>query len=242
MPDEPCKVLEWDSDFFGRRIARYCGDDLREGTTAAAMDWCHRHKIDCLYVLLREEPESIAIAERCGFVHVDTRITLARTLADLGQATAQVRSAEASDMPALRAIARCGHHDSRFYHDPHFPRKACDALYKTWIERSCKGWADRVFVTPRDGPPGGYISCHALPEGNGSIGLIAVGEQHRRNGYGGQLITGALEYFRDRGLRTVRVVTQKRNSGGRRLYERHGFSVESSEIYYHAWPAERGES
>jgi dTDP-4-amino-4,6-dideoxy-D-galactose acyltransferase len=239
MPDDLCKVLEWDSEFFGRRIARYCIDELTEATAAAALDWCGEHEVDCLYVPLRNDPESIALAGRLGFVHADTRITLSRVLSHAEGPPPEVRTALASDVPALRAIARCGHHDSRFYHDPHFPREICDAFYETWIERSCQGWADRVLVTPRSGPPSGYISCHVSPEGYGSIGLIAVGVGHRRNGYGGRLIAGALEYFRDRGVETVRVVTQERNRDGRRLYERHGFTVESSAVYYHAWPATR---
>jgi dTDP-4-amino-4,6-dideoxy-D-galactose acyltransferase len=240
MPGELCKVLEWDSEFFGRNIACFRGDELSGETAAAALEWCGRHEIDCLYVLLRNHPESIAVAERLGFVRADTRITLSRSLAGAEGAPLEVRTALAADVPELRAIARCGHHDSRFYHDPHFSREICDSFYETWIERSCQGWADRVLVTPLSGPPSGYISCHVSPEGDGSIGLIAVGEDHRRNGYGGKLIAGAMEYFRDRGVRTVRVVTQERNLAGRRLYERHGFTVESSEIYYHAWPAARG--
>jgi dTDP-4-amino-4,6-dideoxy-D-galactose acyltransferase len=240
MPDELCKVLEWDSEFFGRRIARYCVDELTEPAAVAALDWCGEHRVDCLYVLLRNHPDSIAVADRLGFVHVDTRISLSRTLSGAAVAPLEVRNALASDISELRAIARCGHHDSRFYHDPHFSRETCDAFYETWIERSCQGWADRVLVTPQSGPPAGYISCHVSAKGQGSIGLIAVGGKHRRNGYGGKLIAGALEYFRERGVRTVRVVTQERNLNGRRLYERHGFTVESAAIYYHAWPAKRG--
>jgi dTDP-4-amino-4,6-dideoxy-D-galactose acyltransferase len=235
MPDELCKALEWDSDFFGRRIARYCGDSLTEETADTALDWCRSHNIDCLYLLLRVDPESAAVADRLGFVHTDTRVTLARRLADLEQSQTEVRPAEASDIPALQSIARAGHLDGRFYHDQHFPKETCDAFYGTWIENSCRGWADRVLVTASNGLPTGYISCHVEPVAQGSIGLIAVGEQHRRNGYGGKLIRGALQYFGERGVETVRVVTQERNRDAMHLYERHGFSVESSGLYYHAW-------
>ena len=52
---------------------------------------------------------------------------------------ALVRSAELADLPALQGIAGHSHTDSRFYADAHFPRHLCDALYSTWITRSCTG-------------------------------------------------------------------------------------------------------
>jgi len=235
MPNELCKPLPWDTEFFGRRIARYCGDAFTEETAAAVLDWCRREKVDCLYVLLTDAC-SVAMARRLGFIEADTRVTLARDNPAPG--AARVRSAEPSDVPALRSIARHGHHDGRFYHDPHFPASICDAFYETWIERSCQGWADRVLVTPESGPPAGYITCHVAPNGEGSIGLVAVDQNHRANGFGGTLIAGALAYFHERGARRVRVVTQERNQHGKRLYERHGFTIESTATYFHAWPGD----
>jgi len=234
MPNELCKLLPWDTEFFGRRIARYCGEALTEQSAAAALVWCRREKVECLYVLVGGDATELAIARRLGFVEADTRVTL--LLDNPTAAVAHVRDAQPADVPVLRSIARSGHHDGRFYHDPHFPASICDAFYETWIERSCGGWADRVLVTPESGSPAGYVTCHVAPDGDGSIGLIAVGEDHRRNGYGGALIGGALAYFHERGARKVRVVTQGRNEQGKRLYERHGFQVESTGIYFHAWP------
>jgi dTDP-4-amino-4,6-dideoxy-D-galactose acyltransferase len=61
-------------------------------------------------------------------------------------AGARVRPAAPGDVPELRRIAAASHHDSRFYHDPHFDRGRCDELYATWIEKSCADPAGAVLV------------------------------------------------------------------------------------------------
>ena len=240
MPDQLCSHLPWDSDFFGFRIGRYCSHALTEDKAAAAVDWCRREGINCLYVLVDDDPRNVAVAEQCGFLHVDTRITLVHHPAEQsgGSTAAQLRLAGTSDIPQLKQIARYSHYDSRFYHDPHFPRDVCDKFYETWIERSCAGWAERVFVAADGSGPAGYVTCHGTGR-EGSIGLIAVAPEHRGNGYGSRLIAGALADFSRRGAETVRVVTQERNREGLRLYG-HRFSIESRQIYYHAWFEERG--
>jgi hypothetical protein len=101
----------------------------------------------------------------------------------------RVRPAESRDLPALRAIARTSHHDSRFYCDARFSRARCDALYETWIEKSCQGGAAAVLVADLDGgrglrhvrapaPAAGRIgSSRSRPASAGAAGdgLVASG-------------------------------------------------------------------
>src|SRR5213079_3218991 len=88
---------------------------------------------------------------------------------------APLRLATEADIPALRAIARESHTDSRFYHDPRFGCDRAAALFETWIEKSCRGWADRVWVADADGAPAGYVTIHREGNDAGRIGLLAVG-------------------------------------------------------------------
>ena len=60
-----CRILEWDSDFFDRRIARVQSPKLtrREGSTVLA--WARRESVDCVYLLaISEDPETTDAAER----------------------------------------------------------------------------------------------------------------------------------------------------------------------------------
>jgi dTDP-4-amino-4,6-dideoxy-D-galactose acyltransferase len=132
-------------------------------------------------------------------------------------------------------MARKNHADSRFFFDPGFPREACEALYETWLRRSCEGYADAVFVVDLDDRPAGYVTCHAgRDETPGRIGLLGVGAAARGRGVGDGLLTAALDWLSERS-REVTVVTQGRNLAAQGLYHRHGFKPQSLELWYHWW-------
>src|SRR5471032_1416425 len=175
---EGCTLLEWDSEFFGRRIARIDADALRN-RSAQTEAWCARERVDCAYLLVEvDDQPACDAAHAAGFRLVDVRVTLEAdeppgpSLPDGGVI---IRPAEAGDVAALKAIARVGHRATRFYADGRFPVGRCDDLYELWIEKSCAGWADRVFVADAGAGPIGYLSCHRRGD-EGQIGLVGVGE------------------------------------------------------------------
>ena len=149
-----------------------------------------------------------------------------------------VRPAESADVPILQEIARHSHADTRFYADERFPRHLCDALYSTWIARSCTGYADMVFAAEYAQTVAGYISCHLdTKNGQGSIGLLGVDKQARGQNVGQALVGRALEWFAAQHMRTVAVVTQGRNIAAQRLYQKNGFLTKSVQLWYHKWYA-----
>jgi dTDP-4-amino-4,6-dideoxy-D-galactose acyltransferase len=240
---ELCQYLDWDSEFFGRRIARAATDRLSPPKLREIQNWCTAHSIDCLYFLADPtDPDTSRLAQDAAFRLVDIRVTLERHSADLPASSAVhcLRSAVAADVPALQAIARSNHRDSRFYYDPNFPRDRCDALYETWIEKSIHGYADEVLVADGLGGPAGYISCHMPRAGTPSIGLFAVAENAQGRGIGTQLVHGALHWFAQQGAPVVRVVTQGRNVRAQSLYQKCGFRTRSVQLWFHYWPHLRG--
>jgi dTDP-4-amino-4,6-dideoxy-D-galactose acyltransferase len=231
-----CEYLEWDSQFFGLRIARLTEPRLTSASVAAARHWCRTNQIDCLYFLAdSDNAETAALAQANAFQLVDIRLTLGRRLDDgIGPAPV-VQPFQPADAERLRAIARVSHRDSRFYYDSRFTRQRCDALYEAWIERSFGGWADAVFVAEGGGAPVGYISCHLASPETGSIGLVAVDQESQHRGLGRQLVAAALEYFRQNGRKQATVVTQGRNIASQRVYQRCGFLTQSVQLWYHCW-------
>jgi dTDP-4-amino-4,6-dideoxy-D-galactose acyltransferase len=235
--DSPCDYLEWDSRFFGRRIARVRRGRFSPGDIGLILEWCEVERIDCLYSLASSDDlQSVAIAEKHGFHFVDIRVTLERPpLRPSSQPGGIVRLVRASDLEALRQIARSGFRDSRFYYDPGFEKLRCDDLYETWIEVSCRGYADFVLVAEDAGQPAGFVTCYAAPGETGNIGLIAVDAAHQGRGLGQDLVRSALYAFLERGMRVVTVVTQGRNIRSQRLYQKCGFVSRSVELWYHRW-------
>jgi dTDP-4-amino-4,6-dideoxy-D-galactose acyltransferase len=234
-----CERLEWDSQFFGRRIARFKGAFLTEPDIDNIRIWCEDNRIDCLYFLANStDARTSRLAERNNFNLVDIRVTLEITLKAkpaTSQAGLNVRSALARDIPMLQTIARASHRDSRFYYDGNFPGSLCDALYEVWIEKSCRGWAQTVLVAEDGGEPVGYISCHLPTPTTGKIGLVGVGQKAQGKGLGKGLVDAALRSFTEQGVESVMVVTQGRNVRAQRLYQRCGFVTRSVELWFHKW-------
>jgi dTDP-4-amino-4,6-dideoxy-D-galactose acyltransferase len=233
-----CTYLEWDSSFFERRIARVNGHHLDEARLAEVFAWCKTNRIDCLYFLAdSDDAQTSALAERNGFLQTDVRLTLERTLAGSVAAIAasdKVRLARREDLDALKAIARTGHRDSRFYFDLHFDRAKCDLLYETWIENSFTGFAQAVFVAEVNAEPVGYVTCSSQGA-ESQIGLLGVAEKCHGTGLGKQLVESFLAWSVEHRANRVTVVTQARNVRAQRLYQRMGFLTSAVQLWYHRW-------
>src|SRR5262249_47048489 len=159
---------------------------LDQGAMERAIDWCRENSIECAYLLVDAgDVDTLRACAAHEFRLVDVRVTLeAAVLAAPREPSGAIRLAREGHIPPLPAMAAVCHTDSRFYADERFDRARCDELYATWIEKSCRGWADAVFVAERDGAPAGYISCHVRDGGRGEIGLVGIAERARGRGLG----------------------------------------------------------
>lgn len=235
-----CRILDWDSAFFGLGIGR-AWPPIDEAGARRVVGWAAANAVDCTYLLLDcSDLASARSAIGVGFRFVDVRVTLMRVgpetlAASPGPAT--IRPASPDDVPSLTTIAEEAHGDTRFAVDPGFPAGRARALYAAWITTCCQGGADIVFVHEAAGRPAGYITCRRQPDGVGEIGLFGLAEWARGRGIGRALVEAALAWFRQNDITVVRVVTQGRNRGALRLYERCGFYTESVELWFHRWTA-----
>lgn len=236
-----CQYLDWDSEFFGCRIARVTADRLSPETVSRIMKWCDAQNIDCLYFLSgATDQRTVRLAEDNQFRFVDIRLTLEREVENLevsgsGGFQGTIRLSAPDDIPALQAIAKASYRMTRFYYDSGFNPTLVDALYATWTEKSCNGYADAVLVAEVEGQPAGYVTCHLLDQAKGKVGLMGVGADWRSMGLGQALVNASLRWFADRGTTCVTVVTQGRNCQAQRLYERCGFLTRSLQLWYHRW-------
>ncbi len=236
-------ILDWDSDFFGIKIARANLSRLTLETARAVVDQARTDQIACVYLLAdSDDPATAHAAEAVGFHLMDIRVTLdTRVPLDLNLAAdlplpdrGSVRPFHPADLDTLKRIARASYTASRFYADPRFPRDKCDALYDTWITRSCDGWAQAVLVADVEGIAAGFITCHTKAE-TGSIGLVGVDANQQGKGLGSTLVDASLRWFAANGCTSVEVVTQGRNIGAQRIYQARGFKTRSVQLWYHVW-------
>jgi dTDP-4-amino-4,6-dideoxy-D-galactose acyltransferase len=234
---QPARFLEWDSTFFARRIAAVINAPMNAADVPAMLEWCRADRIECLYVLTdAEDVPTLHALEDAGGRNVDVRLTFDCKPTDkLHAPSPKVRPHRESDVGPLRAIASASHVNSRFYADGHFPLARCNELYATWVEKSCRGWADQVFVAEVDGQPAGYLSCHVRSGGRGEIGIVGVAPHAQGHGLGRDLVATALSWFAEREIGRVTVVTQGRNIVAQRLYQTMGFRTAQVQLWHHLW-------
>lgn len=209
------------------------------GEIESVLAWCRKESIDCLYLLVAaDDLATLRSAEERAFHLVDIRMTydkkIERAVTE-SSGLQPIRRARESDIPALRAIAAVSHTDSRFYADGGFERARCDELYATWIEKSCRGWAEVVFVAEHEGLPSGYLSCHEREGRRGEIGLVGIAARAQGRGLGRALVESALCWFAERRLERASVVTQGRNVAAQRLYQSSGFRTTAVQLWHHRW-------
>lgn len=214
------KLLEWDTEFWEIRVGLASDPD--------ADAWAAENEIDAMWLLLpADQLGQIREAETRGWSFMDIRVEFERAVPPAFAATREWRE---DDLPALVALARSAHRNTRFYADQRLTRERCDDLYEAWIRNSCAGWARHVFVS--DG--GGYVTVHADGD-TGSIGLIAVPEEFHRRGIGEALVNQALSWAHGVGLQYMTVATQGRNVVAQRLFQRCGFATCATDLWFRKW-------
>lgn len=243
MSETPiCDYLRWDSEFFGKRIARFRGGSLTAESGRALEAYCKMESIDCVY-LLADSPDmkTVRVAESQGFSLMDVRMTFSHDLSAArltkSKASVPIRPGDENDYAQLRGIAGAVFEGTRFFMDEKLCAKAPE-LYRIWVEKSLQGDAE-VLVSESDlggGGISGFITCDIDGEAQtGTIGLVGVDSAHRGKGIGRLLVEAVLTRAAAQGLQFVQVVTQGRNLPAQALYQRTGFVSSSVQLWFHKW-------
>ena len=227
-----CEVLDWDSKFFNRAVAKVSRSSLTLADAKRVRNWATAHDIQTVYFLVRlDDLPSAWAAESAGFRLVDVRLTYEhkspRAFEDL-----RVRAARPDDQADLEVIASKSFSFTRFARDSAFGPDNAARLYREWLRKSLSGWAQRTLVAESQGRPAGFATCH-VTSSHGSIGLIAVDEHERGKGIGPALVLSANSWLRDSGALSITVVTQGANLPAQRVYQATGFGTKSVEIWFH---------
>jgi ribosomal protein S18 acetylase RimI-like enzyme len=242
MSSPLCRILEWDSAFFGICIAQVTVNRLTSSSMRSVLNWCWEHHVRCLYFLCApDDDECVQLVEAHRFHLVDIRLELVwrRTETsesrNLSGGKDDICSYHVKYRDDLLQIAETAYHDTRFYYDDHFTEEQSASLYREWIARSCDGFADAVWVATRRRSVTGYITCHIDSPDRGHIGLVGVKDSLRGSGIGRSLVSAAQTYFAQRGIEHVHVTTQGRNLPAQKLYYGCGFVPYAVHLWYHKW-------
>jgi ribosomal protein S18 acetylase RimI-like enzyme len=238
-PASPCRVLDWDTEFWGRRIARVEGRTVTSEELAGIDAWCIENEIACLFLLIDAgDRTSTLAAERSGFFFTDVRIAFTADLTGRRVASNRpaIRAAAPGDRERLLHLARISHRITRFFHDPYFDDERCAELYARWLASGLDGAAEAVLVADVAGAPAGYVTCELQGEGEtGRIGLIAVDPSCQGRGLGLALCEASFDWFAEAGAAAVEIVTQGRNVPAQRVFQRAGARTIATQLWFHKW-------
>lgn len=240
---EPCTFLEWDSEFFGRKIARVHADRLDTRGADLVARWCEDRGVECVYLLADiDDGETVRTAEDHGYRLVDVRLTLGRTTPDElppdghVHGTVSMRAGGAEDADALIALVPGSFTQSRFYFDPNFSRAHCEALYARWITRALERPDSLLIVAETGDRQVGYLVLELdEPASLGRFALMGVADEARGLGVGGGLVDTGIRHCVDRRVQRLEIVTQARNVGSQSLYQKFGFRTQRAQLWYHKW-------
>lgn len=237
VPSAPAIFLPWDTDFFGFRIGRANAHRLTPASTQRLLAWSTAERLRCLYLFADPDcAATLSCAHDARFKFVDFRLEFALDLTrtPARPASGDLRSASAADLPAVEALSRAAHTDTRFFKDANFPADRAAELYAEWIRRDFR--EHRIFTLDTNAAPAGYVTCQIDPAARlARIGLIAVAPAARGSGHGRRLLQGALAWFHSSGCTEVRVVTQASNLAAQRLYQSAGFKTAEVAATFHRW-------
>jgi dTDP-4-amino-4,6-dideoxy-D-galactose acyltransferase len=239
-PTDPALFLEWDSNFFGHRIARVVSHNMSENDATTIDAWALKNRIDCVYYLADgNDLHSTKAAEDHHYHQVDLRVTYridVKRLTIIEPKTTHIRKAKESDLPLLRAMTRYNHQISRFFADDHFEREKCMELYEVWIDRDFHANNYLLWVWEENDQPVAYTSVHLKPtDHTAEIGLVGVYTDYRGRGLGQNLQRWVLADLKKLGMDFVEVATQGRNISAQNLYQKCEYRLKSINPWYHKW-------
>ena len=235
------KKLEWDSDFFGVNIGFVSCLRLTPNIERRVKDFIIKEKIDMLeYLCNCHDKKSVATAERNGYSFVDIRLTFEQLLQDKHPLEKlegySIRKAEARDIVILKELAKDVYKLSRYYYDTNFDRAKVSAFYLGWIEKAVLGtFDDYAYILCREDEPIGFCTIKEQKPSAARIGLFGMSAAYQGKGLAHYLLGATLQELKNLGIDYVEVVTQGRNYGAQRLYQKCGFITKSTELWYHKW-------
>jgi len=235
------EILQWDSDFFGFKVARITSSGLSSRELVLMLKKLKGNNVKLVYWACDSEhvPPEKTVQDHGGLC-VNERVTYGVYLPGLNLEkypppfiVDEFTDSKAS--PQLEKLAVLSGRYSRFNLDPNIPPHKFKEMYLLWINQSINGsMADHVFVVKINNLIRGMVTVSIQNE-IGRIGLLSVDPDARSRRVGTTLVRFAQNWYISQGCKTAKVVTQKENVQACRLYEKCNYIEEITKNYYHFW-------
>lgn len=236
---EQIKILEWDTNLFGYKVALLDLQMAKNFELAFLKQNLIDNNVKLIYIFKDPFEQTIeGQLEDLGATKVDEKITYHKFINNEPESyyiseIIPYNSQTVNDY-LLSLALQSGIH-SRFNTDNHFTNNEYFKLYSKWIERSVrKEIADVVLVFADSGREYGMITLK-MSKNLGTIGLFAVDKDMRGKSIGKKLVKASEKFILDKKVNEIYVATQNENVSACKFYESNGFTVHNKKIVYHLW-------
>ncbi len=234
------EILKWDSNFFGYKIASITTDILRENIMEYIYDFVNNNNVKLIYYLCNcHDRKSVEIAEKNNFNFVDIRIQFEKQINKIKKITNnkfRVSLASLDDFYKLKTISSGIYDNSRYYFDKNFDILKVNQFYFDWIEKSILGkFDDECYCLYKGEKVIGFCTVKYKEYSEASIGLFGITKTYQGKGLAKLLLDNIFNIMFQRKIKKLSVVTQGRNYGAQRTYQKSGFLTKKTELWYHKW-------
>jgi len=224
--------LDWDSNFFGLRIAKVEVASQKEADFLQDQYIRLKNEFDLIYIFSHNQ-----IGLKLGKPNLaDQKVIYTASIScPYTQDSHIIEYKQKTVSEGLLNLALTSGFYSRFRLDNNFPINSYERLYTRWIEQSVAHQiATEVFCYMIADVPRGLVTLKR-EGGKGVIGLVATDENFRGLGIGKAMLNHVKDYMFKFGCKEVSVATQYQNKAACHFYESVGFSMESLTNIWHWW-------
>ncbi len=240
MSDKVYQLLDWDTAFFGYKVARILDPYMTDERLRIILDELRAQAVKVVYwnSASTNAISSDIIVQYDGLL-ADEKTTYVGNLQNtpemIGRPARIVSYLHHAPNQQLTSLAFQSGEFSRFKNDKHFTHREFERLYTEWLNKSLTGQiADEVLVCVTDEVEAGMLTLRIKNE-RADIGIFAVDQHFRGKKIGTSLFRSAIAKAQEWNCSHIQVVTQKKNQVACRFYEHIGLIVESVQNVYHFW-------
>ncbi len=238
---ELIKVRDWDTDFFGFKIAYIACFCLSPNIYDAVLRHVVENNIQLIeFVCDCNDLQSIRIAEKMSFKLVDIRMTYSKKFDNkkLNEYTNDIdfRKATEKDLYEIEQMAGTIFTKSRYIFDDRFPAHKVKDLFKLWAKKAILGKFDDESWCLSDGDKIiAFCTIRYMENNCAQIGLIGVDTEFTGKGIGKRMLENVLYMLTIAGIKELKLDTQGRNYAAQNLYSSAGFKLIKMCYFYHKW-------
>ena len=232
-----CKLLEWDTDYFGFKSARVnLLGNINEKGQEDILSFCKNYDFVTIANFENRNENNLWIGKKTSAFLADVNVQFVKEL-DYSEQRRDDYTYVKNNLPVndqILNIARKSFRYSRFFNDPNLPESKSQNIYLHWTEGAFQKDSKYFVICEREDKIAGFL-LFSSEESFVTVELIAVDEAYQAQGVGKALIKAMESFAYDKDINKIKVGTQVNNIPAVQFYSKMGFTYVNCGSIYHIW-------